>query len=78
MMRIVIAPDKFKGSLGANEVAAASVLLERVGRTIVRDQLAGLLRTDTTDAPAGRRLRANTTGERQADGSAGRNHEPGK
>jgi glycerate kinase len=43
--------------------AEASVLLERVGRAIARDRLAGLLRTGTTDAPADRRLRANTKGE---------------
>ena len=43
--------------------AEASVLLKRVGRAIARDRLAGLLRTDTTDAPADRRLRANSTGE---------------
>ena len=43
--------------------AEASVLLERVGRAIARDRLAWLLRTDTTEAPADRRLRANSTGE---------------
>jgi glycerate kinase len=43
--------------------AEASVLLERVGRAIARDRLAGLLRTGTTDAPADRRLGANSTGE---------------
>ena len=43
--------------------AEASVLLKRVGRAIARDRLAGLLRTDTTDAPADRRLRANSAGE---------------
>jgi glycerate kinase len=43
--------------------AEASVLLERVGRAIARERFAGLLRTGTTDAPADRRLRANTKGE---------------
>jgi hypothetical protein len=43
--------------------AEASALLDRVGRAIARDRLAGLLRTDTTDAPANRRLRANSTAE---------------
>jgi glycerate kinase len=43
--------------------AEASVLLERVGRAIARDLLAGPLRTAITDAPANRRLRATSTGE---------------
>ena len=47
----------------ARSSAEASVLLERVGRAIARDRLAGPLRTDTTDAPADRRLRANRTGQ---------------
>ena len=40
-MRIVVAPDKFKGSLPAAEVAAAVAagLLRRAGQMIAHDQL---------------------------------------
>ena len=40
-MRIVVAPDKFKGSLPATEAAG---LLRRAGQIMARDRLTDLVR----------------------------------
>jgi glycerate 2-kinase len=65
--------------------AEASVLLERVGRAIARDRLAGLVTGSPGWSGRTQRRRRRTGGSertaresRQAGGSAGRNHEPGK
>ena len=65
--------------------AEARVLLERVGRAIARDRLAGLVTGSPGWSGRTQRRRRRTGGSertaresRQAGGSAGRNHEPGK